>query len=69
MLCHHGVRHHFCHLAAPRNPSPHTIKTEQRGKRASFRIVRKGASLAIMGLLTVIKKVKAKEKEIRLLMV
>ena len=51
-----------CHLAAPRNPSvSHAIKTSS-GKRASFRIVRKEPSLAIMGLLTVIKKVKAKEK-------
>ena len=32
-----------CHLAAPRNPSvSHAIKTSS-GKRASFRIVRKGA--------------------------
>jgi len=69
MRCHHGVRHHFCHLAA--NPCCFPLdQDEQRaGNEPRSELCAKEPSLAIMGLLTVIKKVKAKEKEIRLLMV
>ena len=45
------------------------IKTSSAGNEPRSELCAKEPSLAIMGLLTVIKKVKAKEKEIRLLMV